>query len=267
MADHQKKTDEFSYDPTTEYKRNIESEAKKEEANNSQELVSNAADNKNEAKSSFAEMLKKAEAFHSGFSLEEILEAEKRIGVKLPKVYRNYLKIYGKDAVNTKYNNIIPPCDIDTSYNHIDYDLADWEDEFKEAKKNNKEEKYADNEYYSLWCLPQEQWKQITDNYLLIWYENQGVWFAGYKLSDLSEGMEDPPVYITTNDDMVSFKKCCDNTEDFLKMMFEEAEAESKDLPLISMLKEMDVSDNEEASNHTIHSKKIKKIIDWLSKI
>ena len=208
-------------------------------------------------------------AFHSGFSLEEILETENRIGVQLPKVYRNYLKIYGKDAVNTKCNNILPPCDIDTSYNYIDYTLVDWEDEFKEAKESNRESEYTDNEYYSLWSTPPRRWKEITDNYLLIWYENQGVWYAGYKLSDLSQGISDPPVYITTNDDFVSFRKCCESTEEFLNLMFEAAEAKPEELPLVSLLKEIDVFDDnceeeEDTGAAAAPSRRVEKLVNWI---
>ncbi len=208
----------------------------------------------------------KPKAFHSGFSLEEILEAENRIGVKLPKVYRNYLKIYGKDAVNTKCNSIMPPCDIDTSYNYIDYTLVDWEDEFKDAKKEKREEEYADNEYYRLWSTPPKRWKEITDNYLLIWYENRGVWYAGYKLSDLSQEIENPPIYITTNDDFVSFRKCCDSTEEFLNIMFEVAEANPKELPLVSLLNEIDVFDNscQKEEDTAAPSKRVEKLVNWI---
>ncbi len=68
-----------------------------------------------------------------------------------------------------------------------------------------------------------EKWDAITKNYVLIWYENQGVWYAGYLLSDLQNGVKNPPVYISTNDDFITFKKFTSDTQEFLTEMLWQA--------------------------------------------
>lgn len=53
-----------------------------------------------------------------------------------------------------------------------------------------------------------------TDNFLIFWTENQGVWNAGIKKEDLS--LENPPVYMTTNDDLYSWEKVTDDIDTFI---------------------------------------------------
>lgn len=164
------------------------------------------------------------EGEHKGFAEQEIRVAEKNVGVSFPKSYRDFLLSYGKDAINTRHNQINhPPEEIFTSYEAIEETLEDWKEEFEEALKCGCQDDYADNGYFKLWQLPKEAWNKVTENYLLIWTENQGVWNAGYLLQDLLEGNPEPPVYISTDDDFITFQKCADNTEVFLKMMLEEA--------------------------------------------
>lgn len=57
----------------------------------------------------------------------------------------------------------------------------------------------------------------------MLWCENQGVWNAGYRLDDLQAGLSDPPLYISTNDDYISFAKCADNLDTFLLSMLWDA--------------------------------------------
>ncbi len=92
-----------------------------------------------------------------------------------------------------------------------------------DAGRNGCQGDYADNAYFTLRQLPEAEWGTVTDNYLLIWAENQGVWNAGYLIKDLQDGAADPPVYMSTEDDFVTFKRCADNTEVFLKGMLAEA--------------------------------------------
>lgn len=162
---------------------------------------------------------------HKGFSEEEIQEAEQYIGAALPDVYRRFLLTYGKDPVNTVMHTINEPDEICTTYQVIKEDLeGEWAPEFEEAVKNGEQEVYSDNEYFSLWQLPVEQWNTITENYVLIWCENQGVWNVGYLLQDLLDGKTDPPVYISTNDDFITFEKLADDMEHFmLEMLFQAA--------------------------------------------
>lgn len=161
---------------------------------------------------------------HQGFPLEEILEAEKRLGILLPQTYKDFLVAYGKDEVNTYYNSLMKPQEIYSSYEVIEEMLEEeWKPEFQEAVEKDQEAEYAENEYFQLWQMPMERWNTITDNYILIWYENQGVWSAGYRKKDLLDGVEDPPVYISTEDDYITYSKCSGNTEEFLVMMLREA--------------------------------------------
>ncbi len=158
---------------------------------------------------------------HSGFSEEEIVQAEEYIGVALPQIYRDFLKNYGKDKVNSYCHRLLVPEEISTSYQAIEEELEyDWKEEFEEVVQEGTQEEYKDNEYFTLWQLSKEEWHTITDNYVLLWVENQGVWYAGYLLSDLEQGKENPPVYVSTNDDFITFEKCKDTLEEFLLAIY-----------------------------------------------
>lgn len=160
------------------------------------------------------------ETEHQGFSVEEIETAEKRLGISFPRSYRDFLIKYGKDRVNTHHNILMEPERIYSSYELLQEDLADeWTEEYREAVKKGCESEYAGDPYFQLWQLPVERWNTITEDYILIWHENQGVWTAGYRRKDLLNGVADPPVYISTNDDYVTYAKCCDDTESFLVEM------------------------------------------------
>jgi len=139
------------------------------------------------------------ETEHQGFSMEEIETAEKRLGILFPQSYRDFLFSYGKDKVNTHHNHLVEPKEIYSSYELLQEDLEDE------------------------WQLPVERWNTITEDYILIWYENQGVWSAGYQRRDLLTGVTNPPVYISTNDDYVTYAKCSDDTDLFLVEMLRAA--------------------------------------------
>ncbi|MBS5144968.1 MAG: SMI1/KNR4 family protein [Butyricicoccus pullicaecorum] len=159
-----------------------------------------------------------------GFSENEIIRAEQNIGVNLPSNYRNYLIQYGLAKINYVYNHLVKPKNIKTTYQLIQQDIQkNWENEFLSAKDNMS--KY-NNDYFLLWQLPVEKWYSITENYIILWSENQGIWTAGYLLKDLQEANPNPPIYISVNDDLITYVKCVDNIELFLKKMFEEARNE-----------------------------------------
>lgn len=156
---------------------------------------------------------------HKGCSEQEIEAAEQEIGAKLPDFYRQFLLKYGKDSVNTACQRIREANEICTSYQSIQERLEDDDDfagDFKEAVENGEQEEYADDPYFQLWQLPIEKWNTITDNYVYISDENQCIWVAGYLLSDLQAGNPNPPVYISTEDDEITFAKSTENTEEFL---------------------------------------------------
>ncbi len=161
---------------------------------------------------------------HKGFTKEAVLAAEQRLGVQLPQIYREYLMKYGLDKINYEYNFILEPETIATTYEIIQESLDDeWQEEFEEAVQEGRQEEYADNEYFTLWQIPESEWHTVTDNYVIVWTENQGVWNAGYLLRDLQQGKTDPPVYISTEDDFITFAKYTDGTEAFLEEMFRQA--------------------------------------------
>lgn len=167
---------------------------------------------------------------HHPFQEEYLEQAEKQIGATLPAVYRNFLLTYGDDPINDLLHHINVPEDLCTTYQCIKEELEEWESEFQEAVENGTEQEYADNGYFDLWRLPQEQWNTITKNYALIWFENQGVWNAGFLLSDLLAGKPDAPVYMSTEDDFITFEKCAENTREFLLHMYFEATYEYEDV-------------------------------------
>lgn len=158
---------------------------------------------------------------HKGFTEQEIQKAEQTIGVSLPVIYKDFLLKYGKDDINGGQNRILSPNRIFTSYFAIQelLDTALHQDFEKAIQKGTQQEKYAENPYFALWQLPKEQWNTITQNYVLIWCENQGIWYAGYWFQDLLEGEENPPIYMGINDDIIEFKKTADNLEQFLTAM------------------------------------------------
>ncbi len=161
---------------------------------------------------------------HEGFLPEQIKAAEDRLGVKLPDAYREFLLAYGKDEVNYHFNQLEEPENIYSSYEIIHMELDDDRgEEFREAEKNGSADECADDPYFKLWKLPEERWGEITEEYILIWYENQGVWSAGYLKDDLLNGVSNPPVYISTNDDYITYGRYADSTENFITEMLRQA--------------------------------------------
>ena len=151
-----------------------------------------------------------------GFSEEELQKAEKRIGVRLPENYKSYLRKYGAEEINQSFNQIFEPQEIYTSYSSIEEKIEEYAFERMSEETLVKE---ANNAYYKLYKLPKDKWDTVVENYVLIACENQGVWRAGFRLKDLEEGIQNPPVYVTTGDDNLSFIRMYDDVEKFLMDM------------------------------------------------
>lgn len=159
-------------------------------------------------------------ADHEGFSEQEINAAQQHIGVALPERYQHFLRRYGNDDINYICNEMNAPDEIWTSYQVIQDCLENvLKEDFEKAERDGKQDEYADNPYFTLWHLPVEQWNTITENYVYIWHENQGVWNAGFLMSDLQAKNPNPPIYISIDDDDISFKKYTNTIEEFLFQM------------------------------------------------
>ena len=155
-----------------------------------------------------------------GCSEEEIQKVEENISIRLPEIHRNYLKVYGGERINQILHQIFEPRDIRTSYESIEEIIQELE--FEEMSEEEIEEN-EDNPYYILYKLQKEKWHTVTENYVYIGCENQGVWFAGYLLKDLQDKKSNPPIYMTVDDDDITFVKAYDNVENFLWSMIGEA--------------------------------------------
>lgn len=160
---------------------------------------------------------------YEGFTEQEIRAVEHRIGAKLPKAYRDFLLKYGEKGIYDAFDNLYNFLeDIITSYQIIDDIIDNLEEDFKDAIEYGNEEEYADNPYFSLWQLPREEWHTITQNYVLIGCDREGIVYEGYLLEDLLAGNPDPPLYLSLNDDFIEYKKWTDSTEPFLTEMIGE---------------------------------------------
>ncbi len=155
---------------------------------------------------------------HLGFSENVIKNSEQYLDIKIPEVYRNFLLHSGNAKINDFLHHILSPDEISFSYDiiteNIQYLKQDWQ-KYGLSKKEKK------NPYYILSQLPEENWHTITKNYLVIWYENQGVFHAGILYDDLK--LPDPPVYITVDDDFFEWCCCSNSTNSFLLSMIIEA--------------------------------------------
>ena len=125
----------------------------------------------------------------NGFSLDEIEKKEAELGYKLPRQLRNYYENYGKLGINYCLHPIYKIDEIVFSYELLD------DEDIGEEEKNN------------------------TQNYLMFWNENQGVWNAGVLEEDLQKGLDNPKVYMTTEDDLITWEVVSDSLESFLLSM------------------------------------------------
>ena len=125
-------------------------------------------------------------------SWEEINKTEIRLKTDLPKVLRRYYHECGDLDINSCFSSILNLDEI--GFSHI------WEREALEDDEVSNDEI--------------EKALKQTDNFLIFWTENQGVWNAGIKKEDLA--LENPPVYMTTNDDLYSWEKVTDDIDTFI---------------------------------------------------
>lgn len=125
-------------------------------------------------------------------SWEQIYKTEIRLKIDLPKVLKRYYHECGDFDINSCFSEILNLEDIEFSYNWLKEQLEDDDYSQEEIEKILKE----------------------TDNFLIFWTENQGVWNAGIKKEDLS--LENPPVYMTTNDDLYTWEKVTDDIDTFI---------------------------------------------------
>ena len=125
-------------------------------------------------------------------SWEEINRTEIRLKTNFPKVLRRYYHECGDLDINSCFSSILNLDEIGFSHTWKRETLED------DGISNDEIEK----------ALKQ------TDNFLIFWTENQGVWNAGIKKEDLA--LENPPVYMTTNDDLYSWEKVTDDIDTFI---------------------------------------------------
>ena len=137
-------------------------------------------------------------------SWEEINRTEIRLKANFPKVLRRYYHECGDLDINSCFSSILNLDEIGFSHT--------WEREALEDDGISNDEI--------------EKALKQTDNFLIFWTENQGVWNAGIKKEDLS--LENPPVYMTTNDDLYSWEKVTDDIDTFIMVQVLENLSSSK---------------------------------------
>ena len=151
-----------------------------------------------------------------GFDEKEIEEVEQKYGITFPEYYKKYALFCGKHKINSIQDQLNDPEDIVTTYECLEEDIEEYAEDLEDLSKEEIDELCEENDIYKLCQLPKEQWHTVTEDYVLVFCENQGVWNAGYLRSDLEQGVPNPPVYISTNDDFITFEKAAENTEEFL---------------------------------------------------
>lgn len=129
-----------------------------------------------------------------GFPEALVASYEAGAGLRLPAALRDFLLACGKASLNRMLHRIaVPhqdaaPFDDNLTFSHEyladELDCNDPEDDTPEQKQ--------------LRALPRERWGELTGNYLLICWENQGSWCAGIRKEDLDQ--PDPAVW--QDDDM-----------------------------------------------------------------
>ena len=125
-------------------------------------------------------------------SWEEINRTEIKKRITLPRVLKDYYHECGDLDINTACSELFKL--EDTYFSH------DGLREFLE-----------DDEYSGEQI---EKILQKTENILIFWCENQGIWNAGIKKEDLS--LKNPPIYMSTNDDLYSWEKVTEDIDTFI---------------------------------------------------
>ncbi len=134
-----------------------------------------------------------------GFSEEELEQAEARLGLRLPASYREFLRQYGKCALNSRQNYLIEPSDLQRVYDHYremrdeDYDPDDPEWAVDRWFNGTGWDETI-NPLAELFRHPEEEWDRFVKDHLIIWDENQGCWIAGIRVEDFEK--DTIPVYI-----------------------------------------------------------------------
>lgn len=137
-------------------------------------------------------------------SWERIYKTELRLKIDIPRVLKRYYHECGDFDINSCFSEILNLEDVEFSHNWLKEQLKDDDYSQEEIEKILKE----------------------TDNFLIFWTENQGVWNAGIKKEDLS--LENPPVYMTTNDDLYTWKKVTDDIDTFILLQIIDNLSDSK---------------------------------------
>lgn len=159
-----------------------------------------------------AVLFKKDKTAGRGFSEKQIASFEEAAGIRFPSALREYYLVCGKASLNYGSNPMLIPAkdakkgedNVVFSYDYIKEELQ-W-------LKDHGETGYEDQE--QLRVLPVEKWNEIVGNYLLIWVENQGCWFAGIRAEDLDK--PNPPVYYNDEDDMYHWAPFGDSVQSFI---------------------------------------------------
>lgn len=160
----------------------------------------------------WAEPLVFDEGEAEGFPEELIASYEAAAEVRLPAAFRDYLLACGQADLNSSLHEMFIP---DRNAEPFQHRLTFSYDYIKGDLKQFREKVEQDYEELArLRALPQQRWSEITDNYLLFWCENQGCWYAGIKVEDLSR--PDPVVYFNDKDDMYHWVPFADSVQSFL---------------------------------------------------
>lgn len=147
------------------------------------------------------EFLQKLYGYQKGYALNEITQMESQLALTLPDVLRQYYLQCGQHSINHCLHDLFAPEECYFSHDAL-------EEEARDALAHNDSE-------YAQYC---RDGIAQSDNYFVFWVENQGVWYAGIKVTDLS--LIDPPVYMTTNDDLIQWKLSANTMTSFLQSMF-----------------------------------------------
>lgn len=156
----------------------------------------------------------------TGFSQDKIAAVEQKYQITFPTLYKNYMLRCGKHPINDVQDHMCSPDEILSNYDYLSEDIDDYAEELAEMSEEEAQKACAEYKIYQLCQLPREEWHTIVPEYILTAYENQGVWNAGYLRSDLENGVPNPPMYVSVEEDFITFKKAADDTEAFLKSIF-----------------------------------------------
>lgn len=155
-----------------------------------------------------------------GFDESEIIKTEEKLGIKFPTSYKKYMMLCGKNSINYDFNRMNTLEEITSNFIYLEENI---EDEIyhidKIDDKEKKKKAIEESKFYKFKNIPKERYNELTDEYILIWSENQGCWDAAYLKKDIINQVEDAPVYISTEMDFYTFDDKAETTYDFIKEM------------------------------------------------